>query len=97
MKKELQIGDDTSKPQTLATSFGGVGAVLCTRGWGGRETELSPSPSCLTMPAAPAGVPPQLRGRLRQGPHGLPIRQDTRQLLPRPLLHGRYGGSPRLP
>lgn len=59
--------------------------------------ELSPSPSCLTMPAAPAGVPPQLRGRLRQGPHGLPIRQDARQLLPHPILHGRYGGSPRLP
>mgnify|MGYP007134195757 CR=1 FL=1 len=99
MKKELQIGDDTGKPQTLATTVleRGVGAVQCTGGWGGGETELSPSPSCLTMPAAPAGVPPQLRGRLRQGPHDLPIRQDAQQLLPHPLLHGRYGGSPRLP
>ena len=34
MKKELQIGDDTSKPQTLATTVleRGVGAVQCTGG-----------------------------------------------------------------
>lgn len=78
VKKELQIGDDTSKPQTLATTVLEGRGWSCTvyRGWGGGETRVKPQSlpdhargSCRCTPSpgdTTAGTPTAYRIRPRR-------------------------------
>lgn len=68
MKKELQIGDDTSKPQTLAASFGGRGwSCIVYKGVVWRGDRVKPQSFLSDHACGPCRCTPPAQGTTTAG------------------------------